>query len=54
MPIQVTVGDGKSISIWEMHQIRKAARKNMIDIRLQEGDLLIIDGHSTSIRDNNI
>ena len=54
MPVQVTVGDGKSISIWEMHQIRKAARKNMIDIRLQEGDLLIIDGHSTSIRDNNI
>jgi hypothetical protein len=54
MPVQVTFGDGKSISIWEMHQIRKAVRKNMIDIRLQGGDLLIIDGHSTSIRDNKI
>jgi hypothetical protein len=54
MPVQVTFGDGKSISIWEMHQIRKAVRKNRIDMRLQEGDLLIIDGHSTSIRDNTI
>jgi hypothetical protein len=52
LPVQVTFGDGKPISIWEMHQIRKAVRKNMTDIQLQEGDLLIIDGHSMSIRDN--
>jgi alpha-ketoglutarate-dependent taurine dioxygenase len=48
MALHVSFGDGTPISIWEMHQIRKAVHKNMVFNRWQQGDLLMIDNFSTS------
>jgi alpha-ketoglutarate-dependent taurine dioxygenase len=48
MALHVDYGDGTPISIWEMHQIRKAIHKNMVFNRWQQGDLIFIDNFSTS------
>ncbi|KAG7351421.1 taurine catabolism dioxygenase TauD/TfdA family protein [Nitzschia inconspicua] len=48
MALHVSYGDGSPISVWEMHQMRKAIHKNMVYNRWQQGDLLLIDNFSTS------
>ena len=48
MAMHVSFGDGTPISVFEMHQIRKAVHKNMAFNRWQQGDLLMIDNFSTS------
>jgi alpha-ketoglutarate-dependent taurine dioxygenase len=48
MSLHVSFGDGSPISVWEIHQIRKAIHKNMVYNRWQKGDLLLVDNFSTS------
>ena len=48
MALNVTYGDGTPISLWEMHQIRKAIHNNMVFNRWEQGDVLLIDNFSTS------
>ena len=48
MALTASFGDGTPISIWEMHQIRRAVHKNMIFNRWKKGDILMIDNFSTS------
>lgn len=48
MALHIAFGDGTPISIFEMHQIRKAIHKNMVFNRWQKGDLLLLDNFSTS------
>jgi hypothetical protein len=48
MALDIAFGDGTPISILEMHQIRKAIRKNMVFNRWQKGDLVMIDNFSIS------
>ena len=48
MALNASCGDGTPISVWEMHQIRKAVHKNMVFNRWNKGDLLFIDNFSTS------
>ncbi|CAB9504215.1 Taurine catabolism dioxygenase TauD, TfdA family [Seminavis robusta] len=48
MALHVAFGDGMPLSIWEMHQIRKAVHENTIYNRWQQGDVVMIDNFSTS------
>ena len=48
MGLSATFGDGKPISMKEMHQIREAIHKNMVFSRWQKGDVLILDNISTA------
>ena len=48
MALNVDYGDGTPISVQEMRQIRKAVHKNMVFIRWEKGDLVLIDNFSTS------
>jgi hypothetical protein len=46
----VTFGDGTPVSCWEMHQIRRAIRKNTAQHAWQTGDLLVVDGLSMGLK----
>lgn len=48
MALDVSFGDGTPISVWEMHQIRKAIHNNTVYNRWQKGDILMIDNFSIS------
>ena len=48
MALTASFGDGTAISVWEMHQIRKAVHKNMVFNRWNKGDIVMIDNFSTS------
>lgn len=48
MALDVSFGDGSRISLFEMHQIRKAIHNNMVFNRWQKGDIVMIDNFSTS------
>lgn len=48
MSLHATFGDGSSISVAEMNEIRDAIHKNMIFSRWQKGDMIFIDNFSMS------
>lgn len=48
MALHVEFGDGTPLSVWDMHQIRKAVHRNSVYNRWQQGDILMIDNYSTS------
>lgn len=48
MALHVAFGDGTPLSVWEMHQIRKAVHQNTVYNRWEQGDIVMIDNYSTS------
>ena len=48
--ISVAFGDGKPISWWEMHQIRRAINKNTEHFSWKPGDILVVDGLSLGVQ----
>lgn len=46
----VSFGDGTPVSWWEMHQIRRAIRKNTAKHPWKPGDLLVADGLSMGLQ----
>jgi len=48
MSLDITFGDGESISLKEMTQIRKAVHDNMVFNRWKKGDIVMIDNFAVS------